>query len=455
MLGQTKQVPLPSSARFALGAAVFILFLSLLATVIYVGCHDYNELTKSYGSKTATLITVGKTAGVLAATFVFFQFALTARFKILDRIFGFDRLVLFHMIMGATAACLIVLHPLLLYGSKVYQLGAFRLELWPQMLGATALTFLWGIAITSLWRNFLQLQFETWLTIHQLTFVTAFIVATHSVVLGSDLVPGWPLLLWLAIIVAYITTLVWAKLIKPEMLRKNLFTVQEVTKVGYNTFNLRLIPIGGKRFNYMPGQFAFLTIFGKIPPAEEHPFTISSSPTQAGLITFTIKQCGDFTSTIHLTKPGETATIDGPYGRFSYLRFGKIDRMIMIAGGVGLTPIMSCLRHMAATGFDKPVILIWANRSRNNIFFDDELKQIQTTLPDMQIHHVLSGEPNYEGPKGHINEELLRKLLPQITAKTQVMLCGPPPMMDSVALALRSIGFSRRQIHTEKFFLAN
>jgi len=455
MTGQTKQALLPPSARFALGIVVFILFLSLLVTEIYLGCHGYDDLSKSLGSKAATLITIGKTAGLLAAMMVFFQFALTARFKIIDKIFGFDRLIRFHMIMGATAASLIVLHPLLLYGSKVYQLGALRLALWPQMLGATALTLLWVIAITSLWRNFLQLQFETWLKIHQLTFVAAFVVATHSVVLGSDLSPGWPLILWLTLIGAYILTLIWVKLIKPEMLRKNLFTVQEVTKVGYNTFSLRLIPLGGKLFDYVPGQFAFLTLYRKNPPAEEHPFTISSSPTQAGFITFTIKQCGDYTSTIHLTRPGDTATIDGPYGRFSYLRFGQIDRMIMIAGGVGITPILSCLRHMAATGFDKPVILIWASRTKKNIFFADELKQIQANLPGMQIHHVLSDEPGYEGPKGNVTEELLRKLLPPLTTKTQVMLCGPPPMMDKVSASLRNVGFSRRQIHTERFALAN
>jgi predicted ferric reductase len=455
MTKQTGHTLLSPATRFALGAMVFVLFLSLLGAEIYVGCHKYNELAKLHGSKAATLITIGKTAGLLAATIVFFQFALTARFKIFDRIFGFDRLIFFHMIMGTTAACIIILHPLLLYGSKVYQLGAFRLELWPQMLGAAALTFLWVIAITSLWRNFLQLKFETWLTIHQLTFITALIVATHSVVLGSDLGPGWPLLLWLAIIAAYITTLIWVKLIKPEMLRKNFFKVKDVTKVSYNTFNLKLVPSSGELFDYLPGQFAFLTLHRKKISPEEHPFTISSSPTMEGFVTFTIKQSGDYTSTIHLTEPDDTATVDAPYGRFSYLRFGPIDRMIMIAGGVGLTPILSCLRHMAATGFDKPVILIWASRTKKNIFFGEELKQIQKTLPDMQIHHVLSDEPDYEGPKGHVTEELLRQLLPPVTVKTQVMLCGPPPMMDKVSASLRNIGFLRKQIHMERFVLAN
>jgi predicted ferric reductase len=188
---------------------------------------------------------------------------------------------------------------------------------------------------------------------------------------------------------------------------------------------------------------------------EEHPFTISSAPSQQGFITFTIKQSGDYTSTIGQTKPGDTATIDGPYGRFSYLRFGKFDHFIMIAGGVGITPIMSCLRHMAATSFDKPVTLIWANRTTKDIFFEDELKKIKTQIPDMCIHHVLSDEPDFQGPKGYVTESLLRELLPQVTAKTQVMLCGPPPMMKLVSKALRNIGFSRKQIHTERFALAD
>ena len=455
MTKQEKQTLLPSSVRLAIGTAIIVLFLSLLAAEIYTGFRGYDDMAKSLGSKTAALIAAGKTAGLIAAMIVLLQFSLTAKFKILDKVFGFDRLILFHMIMGTTAACLIVLHPLLMYGSKVYQLGELRFALWPQMLGATALSLLWIIAITSLWRKFLQLRFETRLMIHQLTFITAFIVAVHSVTLGSDLVPGWPLVLWLIVIGAYILTLIWVKLIKPGILRKNFFTVTEVTQVSHNAFNLRLMPAGGKLFNYLPGQFAFLTLYRKNMPAEEHPFTISSAPTQEDFITFTIKQSGDYTSTINLTKPGDIASIDGPYGQFSHLRFGKFDHLVMIAGGIGITPILSCLRYMAATNFDKPVTLIWSNRIKDDIVFADELAQIQTSLHKMKIHHVLSRQPDFEGLKGHLDEQVLRKLLPENCGNCDVMLCGPAPMMKSVSTSLRNIGFSRRQIHSEKFMLAD
>ncbi len=453
MVIKTNRAMLPPLSRHVLQVFFIIAFIAIMATEVYIGSNRYSSDAQVVGQSAALFITASRIAALLAAMMIMLQFALSVRFKILDLTFGFDRLMKFHSIMGPTAAVLAASHPLLLYTPKVYHLGTLRLDLWPQLLGMLALTMLAIIIATTLGRVFLQLKFQTWLGIHQLTFATEAAVAVHSLVLGNNLKSGWPRFTWMTVIAVYAATFIWAKFVKPYKLKQRLFTVTEVTPVNYNTHNLRLEPGSGKVFDYLPGQFAFLKLYRKATLPEEHPFTISSSPGDTNHIDFTIKESGDYTSTIGQTKPKETATIDGPYGRFSYLRLPKYDRLIMIAGGVGITPLLSGLRHMAKTGFSRPVILIWANKTEKDIFFKDELAKIQVSLPKLQVHHVLSNQPDFTGHKGFVNKQLLEKLIPQPLAASQVMLCGPPPMMKIVSAALIQTGFAGRQIHTERFSL--
>jgi predicted ferric reductase len=201
--------------RHILQVFFIIAFIAILGMEVYIGSNRYSSDAQVMGQSAALFITAGRTTALLAAMMIMLQFALVARFKILDHTFGFGRLIKFHSIMGTTAVVLAASHPLLLYTPKVYSLGALRLALWPELLGILALTMLAIIIVTTLGRTFLQLKFQTWRKIHHLTFAVAAIVAVHSLVLGSNLKDGWPRLVWLMVIAAYAAAFIWGKLVKP------------------------------------------------------------------------------------------------------------------------------------------------------------------------------------------------------------------------------------------------
>ncbi len=123
----------------------------------------------------------------------------------------------------------------------------------------------------------------------------------------------------------------------------------------------------------------------------------------------------------------------------------------MIAGGIGITPILSMLRHMAATGDDRPVTLIWGNRREDDIVYRKELEALAAGRMNLRIHHVLSEQESWPGLTGFVDAPLLGRVLSDEQLRGQVFLCGPPVMMASVGRALRSMNVPRRRIHTERF----
>lgn len=423
-------------------------FVALLGLTVWIGIR--NDIAKIEGAKEFFTVT-GNVAGLLAAMLIMLQFAVSARIKLLDRAFALDRIFRFHKVMGAAAVCLAALHPTLLYGTGVIDEFSEAGLAWAEGVGALALVVLAVIACTSLWRIFLGLSFETWRGIHQLTFVAVVVVTVHSQILGRGVNSGWPRYFWLTVVALYAATFVWVKIIKPRRLWRQAFVVADVTQVNYNTCNLTLKPRKGEAFGYMPGQFAFITLKRQGMRTEEHHFTLSSSPARKDAITFTIKNSGDFTATMSQTKAGDTAMIDGPYGHFSHAPHPTGD-LVMIAGGIGITPLLSMLRYMADTGDRRSIVLIWGNRSEKDIVFRGEIDALPARL-NLRVHHVLSNQPDWPGEKGKVDDALLGRLLTEKDRKARVFLCGPPIMMKLVSASLRRLGFPAKRIHTERFAL--
>jgi ferredoxin-NADP reductase len=192
----------------------------------------------------------------------------------------------------------------------------------------------------------------------------------------------------------------------------------------------------------------FLTLRRAAAPAEEHPFTISSSPSRTGSITATIKESGDFTRTIGLTRRGDRALVEGPFGRFSFLHH-PAERFLFISAGVGSTPLMSMLRFLSDTGDPRPVLYLCANRTEADIAFRDELGGLPAT---MKVVHILSQpRTTWGGVRGRLDEATLRELAGAWLNGVAVFLCGPPAFMSSSRRSLRRLGVPRAHIHFERF----
>lgn len=422
----------------------------IAAAVLLLAAAAFLNLRHAFGGAEFTLREAGKVCALLAVGLFLIQLSLSARIKALDRAFALDRLLTFHAKVGATAGVLAFLHPVLIYSGSS-RLGRTGWELWPEGLGALALLLAITIVATSLWRKFLELSWEAWRAIHQIAFLMIALVAVHSLTLGDDLREGWAAAFWCLMLGGFASLFVYHKFSKAVKLRRTPYTVTAVDRVSHDTWNLELEAPEGAGFRQVPGQFAFLRIFGAEIKSEEHPFTISSGAAEKGRISFTIKESGDFTATLGRVSGGDTATVDGPYGQFSYLVRGEGD-ILMIAGGVGITPLLSMLRHIAASGGCPSVTLLWGNKTGKDIFFRDEIEAFADAIPGFKVYHVLSDE-DWEGPTGFLTKELLSGLLGEEELSRRVFLCGPPVMMDKVTHALRDLGVARRNIHTERFAL--
>jgi len=397
---------------------------------------------------------LGKMFGLLAAVLVLLQFPLSAKLKFLDRVFGLHRVLFMHRIIGLFTAVFAALHPMFLYLPEEKVLGAFRLAVWPELVGVVLLIGLWIGACLSLWRAFLGIPYQIWYRFHRLGMFSAVVlVAIHALNVTGVLKQGWLLYALLIAIIIYAALFIWTKAIKQKLLKRCRYSISKVSPAGRDTYAVELSPREGNVFDYAPGQFAFVTFHSESLPVERHPWTISSTPTRPQSLIFTIKCSGDFTAYIGRLKPGETAEIDGPYGVFSYLASVRDPNreLVMIAGGVGVTPMLSMLRYMVDVDRMRKATLIWSNKTEADILCREEIEEMKAKLPNLAVHHVLSAQADFQGRTGRLNQDMLKELLSNTNHEASIFVCGPPPMMDSVCTDLKKIGYSRRTIFTERF----
>jgi len=207
-------------------------------------------------------------------------------------------------------------------------------------------------------------------------------------------------------------------------------------------------------WDFAPGQFAWLRLTRSVT-GEEHPFTIASSPHLPGRVEFTIRNAGDFTRGINRLKPGQPVWVDGPHGSFTS-DVSSVEGVVMIAGGVGITPMMSMVRAAADRRDPRPHRLVVVARNHEDLLFRDELGWLREDL-DLEITEVLRRpHPGWEGHTGEINVGMLAAVLgtDHDPAQLDYFLCGPPGLIHDTLEALAALGVPENRVHTEQFDMA-
>lgn len=405
------------------------------------------------------LIEAGQIFALIAFVIIAVQLILTARFKWMERAVGLDRLYRFHALMGITAGVLLLAHPVLIaWGGGHWRLIYGLSFPWFIWLGRITLVVLVIQIMISSLRLLLKLEYEAWRRLHNILALTIVIGGfLHSWEVGEDMQEPVGRVLWIVIATAAVSAYLYHRIARPLILSRHPYLVDDVRQETHDVFTISFKPAGGRKpFSHLPGQFHFVTLKrDRDLSPEEHPFTIASSPTEEGLLRSTIKQSGDFTATIGETRRGDIALLDGPFGRFSYMSHDDNREPVFIAGGIGITPLMSMLRHMRDTKSDRRVILIYANKGEDDIVFRDELEDIQSGgHPGLSVVHVLSqAGGTWQGERGHVDGKILERYCgPQIDAKSY-FVCGPPPMMKSVTRQLKALGVAGGHIYSERFSL--
>lgn len=403
---------------------------------------------------------LGRAFALLGFTIVAMQFVLSARLKWIERPFGLDMLFRFHKTMAVFATVLLLVHPVLLAaGGRGWGLLIGFDVPWHHWLGRLGVLVLLTHVSISWFRLALRLEYERWRRWHNGLAVLLLVVGfVHSWNAGDDPSAAPLRFLWPGMVGAAGVAYLYHRVVRPVLLWRHPYRVVEVIQETPDVWTIKLRPPEGRQcYDYLPGQFHFLTLNrGRGLPAEEHHWTISSSPTQEGFITSTIKQSGDFTATIGQTRPGHTAAVLGPFGRFSYVLHPAERHLVFIAGGIGITPLMSMLRHMRDTRADRRVLLLYANTTQSDLVFRDELAAIEASESPsrLQVIHLLSRpEAGWGGEIGRLDRAKIEQLCGKEVADKAYYVCGPPAMMTAVLAILQEIGVVDAAIHTERFSL--
>jgi ferredoxin-NADP reductase len=223
-----------------------------------------------------------------------------------------------------------------------------------------------------------------------------------------------------------------------------LATIDETPDI--RTFRLARPP----GFGFSAGQFLTVRVRAD---GREHVrcYSISSAPEVAGYLEISVKRLGVVSGTLHATlRPGSTVAVRAPAGSFLYPS-GEDRAIVLVAGGVGITPLMSMLRHAVAAEPTRPITLFYSVKTQDDIAFHDELRLLARRHSQFRLFMAITQGQAAEGFfPGHLTDTLFRTTVPDI-AHAECLVCGPPPMMDAVAGLLLTLGVPRTQVRVEIF----
>jgi len=325
---------------------------------------------------------------------------------------------------------------------------------WYIWVGRAALVLLLLHVLVSVSRRVVRLPYERWRRLHNVFAPTILALGfVHSVAAGDD-GHGGGLVVWTGLFAAGLGCWLYTLVLRPRLLLRHPFRVVDVKSEAPRVWTLTLQAHERRRFRFAPGQFQFVRLHGADVASEEHPFSIASSPTQSGRISLTIRESGDFTAGIGRVRPGDRATVHGPFGRFSHTLHPGEGRLVFVAGGVGITPFMSMLRYMRDRRETRSVLLVYASRRPVDVIFRDELQAIVANgLPPLRIIHVFSDAPaSWPGEAGRLDADRLARFCGGVE-RDAFYLCCPPPMTAALIRGLRRKGVSPSRIHTDQFAL--
>jgi cytochrome-b5 reductase len=197
----------------------------------------------------------------------------------------------------------------------------------------------------------------------------------------------------------------------------------------------------------LPGDHLYVhaTINDK---AVKRPYTPSSLPGTVGFFDLTVKryETGTISKYLHDQCVGDTILMSGPRQGGHWVD-GMAKKVGFIAGGTGITPMISIIRWILTKALDAELFLVFANKTEADIIFQDEWERDVRAHPNFHCIHVLEQPPaGWAGETGRITADILRKHLPPPGPGTVLFLCGPPPMTDAVEAMLRGSGYPEETV---------
>jgi ferredoxin-NADP reductase len=185
-------------------------------------------------------------------------------------------------------------------------------------------------------------------------------------------------------------------------------------------------------------------------------YSIASEPEREDEIDLTVERIkdGEVSAYMHdILVPGDQIEVRGPIGGYFVWEATMEEPLLLIAGGSGVVPLMSMIRHRAAAGAKNPTSLLYSSRNFEDIIYYDELEKLRAASHGLQVFHTLtrSQPPAWKGYSRRIDAEMLKEVARPLGKSVQVFICGPTLLVESVANELIKISIPSNQIRTERF----
>ena len=404
--------------------------------------------------------------GAIAFTWLNAQLILSARPKLIESVFGLDRFYRFHSLMAVIAIPIAFIHKIL-KGFVFPESFQTKLGDVAIVIFITAAVLALVFMIDTLVRMVKPLQlvrafgqkikigkYNIQVLLHNLNVVAVVLIFIHVMLSNSARNPfakGVYILYFVVSMAFYL----YHKVIRPYFLSKP-FVVEEVIAESASICSLKMRPESGEVFSYQPGQFAFFRIMGHGISAEEHPFSISSQPSDKKHLSVTIKNLGDWTAGVNKITAGSRVMIDAPYGIFSPLRHNGEKGIVLIAGGVGITPMLSILRYYHENHSEQKLMLFWGLNDQSEMICNSEFEAFQKDMKNFTFIPVISRDESFEGEKGYVTGKILERRIQEngyVLPELQYYFCGPAVMQANILKSLQSMGVKSQNIHYESFSL--
>ena len=228
----------------------------------------------------------------------------------------------------------------------------------------------------------------------------------------------------------------------------------EVLDIIPRTPNVKSFRFGIKEgVNFKPGQFFFVAIKIEGKEATKH-FSFSNSPTEKGYVEFTKRITeSEYSKALDRLKIGDWARLKMPLGSFTFE--GEYEKIAMLSGGIGITPIRSMCRFAADKRLPADIVLFYGNNKEEDIIFKQDLDLINRVNKNMRIVYTLTSpdidKKKWQGRTGYIDDKTIKEEVAGYKERV-FYICGPPKMVESLVIILKGkLNIQEDKIKIENF----
>jgi predicted ferric reductase len=393
---------------------------------------------------------IAHVSGMVAGYGAAVMLLLMARTPLLERAVGADRLARWHAVTGPMIIILVLTHALTALAGwasvRGIGLGYALIEVlgWPGLFAATAGTAMLVLvgAVTMRWIR-RRLSYEQWHLVHLLCYLGVGLGFTHQLA-GPALAGNRVLQICWSLLYTYTyAMLIRYRVYQPlhQMWRHRL----RVEEVIHEAADVVSVVISGEHLDELraePGQFFRWRFMTPTMWPSAFPFSLSAPPT-ADRLRITVKAFGTGSRNLHNLAPGTRVLAEGPYGALTSSQRRR-SRVLLIAGGVGISPLRTLFETIDLPGRD--LTLIYRAPTEADLVFRAEIDEIARRKGAQVIYLV---GPSTD-PRNQLNLRTLRDYAGALR-DLDIYLCAPPRMSASIRENLVRGGFPRRQLHEERF----